>query len=550
MKLCSAFVAATFAAGAALAAEPLPKADLAKGQKIASEVCAACHGADGNSIGPANPKLASQIPEYLAKQLMNFRPGADNKPAERPNNVMAAFATTLSPEDVRSVAAFYAGQKLDSGEGAGQEHDRAGPADLPRRHRREERPRLRRLPRSERHRRSRAVPAARRSVRRVHRGAAESVPQRRARERSEPDDADDRRAALGCRDQGGRELHRGPPLGRTPRTPVGGGTMSHARPARAVGGITLPSTTFTGSRTHGAGMRIALGVSATLLGGCTFFALMQVPVKRESGALVDAEGMTLYTFDRDTYWSSACNAQCAVDWPPLVAAPRREAGGRLHDHRPRRRPPPVGVQGQAALRLGEGPEAGRPDGRSVRQRLARGASLRLERERDTDVNPERIAEHIPRLRRYARALVGDQYAADDLVQDTLERAINKRHLWRPGSDLRAWLFAIMHNVFVNQLRSRRAHPEEALDDDALPAVMPVDGVQLEIRDLQTALAALPPEQRAVVLLVGLEQLTYAEVSEALGIPIGTVMSRLFRGRERLRGMLTGAPALPGLKVVK
>jgi cytochrome c553 len=112
MKLCSALVAATFAAGAALAADPLPKADLARGQKIASEVCAACHGADGNSIGPANPKLASQIPEYLAKQLMNFRPGKDSKPAERPNNVMAAFATTLSPEDMRSVAAYYAGQKL------------------------------------------------------------------------------------------------------------------------------------------------------------------------------------------------------------------------------------------------------------------------------------------------------------------------------------------------------------------------------------------------------------------------------------------------------
>lgn len=112
MKLCSAFVAATFAAAAALAAEPLPKADLAKGQKIANEVCAACHGADGNSIGPANPKLAGQIPEYLAKQLMNFRPGANNKAAERPNNIMAAFATTLSPEDMRNVAAFYAGQKL------------------------------------------------------------------------------------------------------------------------------------------------------------------------------------------------------------------------------------------------------------------------------------------------------------------------------------------------------------------------------------------------------------------------------------------------------
>jgi RNA polymerase sigma-70 factor (ECF subfamily) len=166
------------------------------------------------------------------------------------------------------------------------------------------------------------------------------------------------------------------------------------------------------------------------------------------------------------------------------------------------------------------------------------------------MNPDRIAEHIPRLRRYARALAGDQHAADDLVQDTLERAINKRHLWRPGSDLRAWLFAIMHNVFVNQLRSRQAHPEDALDDDALPAVAPADGARLEVRDVQTALAALPPEQREVVLLVGLEELTYAEVSRALGIPIGTVMSRLFRGRERLRVLMTGAPAAPALKVVK
>ena len=111
MKLCSAVFAATFA-GAALAADPPPKADLAKGQKIATEVCAACHGPDGNSIGPANPKLASQIPEYTAKQLANFRPGKENKPAERPNNVMAGFAAMLSPDDMHSLAAYYAGQKL------------------------------------------------------------------------------------------------------------------------------------------------------------------------------------------------------------------------------------------------------------------------------------------------------------------------------------------------------------------------------------------------------------------------------------------------------
>jgi RNA polymerase sigma-70 factor (ECF subfamily) len=166
------------------------------------------------------------------------------------------------------------------------------------------------------------------------------------------------------------------------------------------------------------------------------------------------------------------------------------------------------------------------------------------------VDLEAIAPHLPRLRRYARALAGDPHAADDLVQDTLERAINKRHLWRPGSDLRAWLFAIMHNVFVNQLRARQAHPQATLDEEALPPVPSTQTVQLEIRDLETALSLLPSEQREIVLLVGLEQLSYAEVARALDIPIGTVMSRLFRGRERLRALITGAPAAPVLKVVK
>jgi RNA polymerase sigma-70 factor (ECF subfamily) len=166
------------------------------------------------------------------------------------------------------------------------------------------------------------------------------------------------------------------------------------------------------------------------------------------------------------------------------------------------------------------------------------------------VDLQAIAPHIPRLRRYARALAGDQHAADDLVQDTVERAINKRHLWRPGSDLRAWLFAIMHNVFINQLRARQAHPEAAIDENELPVVPSVQGARLEIRDLESALALLPTEQREIVLLVGLEQLSYAEVAKALDIPIGTVMSRLFRGRERLRVLITGAAPAPSLKVVK
>jgi cytochrome c553 len=107
---CALFVAA-FAAGNALAAQPLPKADAAKGQTIATQVCAACHGADGNSVAPANPKLAGQIPDYLAKQLANFKP-AGSKAAERNNAVMAGFAATLSPDDMRNVAAYYSAQPL------------------------------------------------------------------------------------------------------------------------------------------------------------------------------------------------------------------------------------------------------------------------------------------------------------------------------------------------------------------------------------------------------------------------------------------------------
>lgn len=159
-----------------------------------------------------------------------------------------------------------------------------------------------------------------------------------------------------------------------------------------------------------------------------------------------------------------------------------------------------------------------------------------------------IIAHIPRLRRYARALAGDSHRADDLVQDTLERALAKFYLWRHGSDLRAWLFTIMHNVFINQLKARR---ELALDDaveDALQSAPQSD--PLELRDLDAALRRLPVEQREVLLLVGLEQLSYAEVSKALSIPVGTVMSRLSRGRERLRALMSGGATVASLKLVK
>ena len=92
----------------------LPKADLVKGQAIATKVCIACHGVDGNSAAPINPNLAGQIPEYLHKQLTNFKPAADGK-AARANSVMLGFASTLSDEDMRNVAAYYASQKPKPG---------------------------------------------------------------------------------------------------------------------------------------------------------------------------------------------------------------------------------------------------------------------------------------------------------------------------------------------------------------------------------------------------------------------------------------------------
>ncbi|MFT4171798.1 MAG: sigma-70 family RNA polymerase sigma factor [Rhodocyclaceae bacterium] len=160
-----------------------------------------------------------------------------------------------------------------------------------------------------------------------------------------------------------------------------------------------------------------------------------------------------------------------------------------------------------------------------------------------------IVAEIPRLRRYARALTGDAARADDLVQDTLERALSKWRLWRPGN-LRAWLLTIMHNVFVNQWRA--APPLEYPGEDALPdaSVRAEQEDGLALRDLDRALLRLPGEQREVLLLIGLEALSYDEAAQVLGIPIGTVMSRLFRARERLRALLNGQATAHHLKVVK
>ncbi|MEO6147268.1 MAG: sigma-70 family RNA polymerase sigma factor [Sulfuriferula sp.] len=166
-----------------------------------------------------------------------------------------------------------------------------------------------------------------------------------------------------------------------------------------------------------------------------------------------------------------------------------------------------------------------------------------------------IIEHIPSLRRYARALTGGRPDdADDLVQDTLERAYAKWHLWRIGSDLRPWLFSIMHNLFVSQvtqLKSRVSHV--TLDDMSEIATRATQSERLEGLDIAAAVTRLSPELREVLLLVALEDFSYAQTAKALGIPIGTVMSRLARARQRLRGFMDGSIPVEhkvGLKVVK
>ena len=158
--------------------------------------------------------------------------------------------------------------------------------------------------------------------------------------------------------------------------------------------------------------------------------------------------------------------------------------------------------------------------------------------------------------RYARVLVGDAARADDLVQETLARAWEKRRLWRPGTDLRAWLFTIMHNVFVNQRASaRREAMHVSLDADSeigeggwqVP-VAPQQFTHVELAELLQQVMRLPVEQRETLILAAVEELKYEEIATLLAVPVGTVMSRLSRAREKLRRMADDRPA--ALKVVK
>jgi RNA polymerase sigma-70 factor (ECF subfamily) len=154
-----------------------------------------------------------------------------------------------------------------------------------------------------------------------------------------------------------------------------------------------------------------------------------------------------------------------------------------------------------------------------------------------------IEAHIPGLRRFARALLrGDRHGADDLVQDCLERALSSWHLRRGEDAVRGWLYTILYNRFLSEKhRQRRRGVPYALLEVAEAELPQVEGGQdwaLEHRDLVRAFAALPEEQRSVLLLIAIDNLSYGEAARVLGVPIGTVMSRLSRGRERLRNYMS------------
>ncbi len=151
-----------------------------------------------------------------------------------------------------------------------------------------------------------------------------------------------------------------------------------------------------------------------------------------------------------------------------------------------------------------------------------------------------IAKEIPRLRRYALSLVRDVPAADDLVQDTLERAIRKRHLWSGRGSLRGWLYRVLFSVFLNKWAPSSARrPDAALEGGPQLWQRPAQEDRAHCREVARAMQHLPHEQRAAIALTAVEGLEYQEAADILEIPIGTLRSRLSRGRDALRVMCPG-----------
>ena len=159
----------------------------------------------------------------------------------------------------------------------------------------------------------------------------------------------------------------------------------------------------------------------------------------------------------------------------------------------------------------------------------------------------------PRLRRYARALVRDRDSADDLVQDCLERALVRLDNWQTGESPRKWLFTIMHHLFIDQMRKVNRRGEAAmlsLDGDEALAVPAIQVESLASREIIEALHAISPERRSALVMVAIEGFSYAEAAGILGIPAGTLMSRISRGREDLRVLLDDKARRRSLRVVE
>lgn len=159
----------------------------------------------------------------------------------------------------------------------------------------------------------------------------------------------------------------------------------------------------------------------------------------------------------------------------------------------------------------------------------------------SDVRLVMVQREIPRLRRYARSLTRDSEQADDLVQETLMRAISRIESWAPGTNLRAWLFAILRNALISELRRAGHAPIEASVGDEHPGYASLGGQEyrVEVMELGRALELMSGEHREVLLLVAVEGMKYEEAADVLGVPVGTVRSRLSRARTVLRGLLKG-----------
>lgn len=163
-----------------------------------------------------------------------------------------------------------------------------------------------------------------------------------------------------------------------------------------------------------------------------------------------------------------------------------------------------------------------------------------------------ILQEIPRLRRYARALLRDRDAADDLVQDCLERALLRMESWRTGESPRRWLFTIMHHLFIDHVRKVNRRGEAAilpLDAHEALSTPAMQAESVASREIVDALQAISPDRRAALVMVGIEGFSYAEAATMLGIPAGTLMSRIARGRDDLRSLLDDASRRKVIRVV-